>query len=468
MNSKKDKNTQVSHSFCAAKWLQVTIYLQNGVNHSCHHPNTHRIPLQELKKDLSVFHNTAFKKEQRKMMLEGVRPPECVYCWNIEDKVGQEYSDRKIKNEDSWAVDKIEKLKSSDPSENINPSYLEVSLGSECNFACSYCKADSSTRIENELKQFGDYETYNDYGKTAWLKSDGRLPVYNSDENPYRELFREWFKEIKEDLRVFRMTGGEPFINPLFSELVEELKNRKNPGLEVSVNSNLGMAHNIVVKQTAKLKELEDKEEIDKVAIYTSLESFGPQAEYVRFGLDMELFKKNTEYILENTNFQLVFMATHNILSIFSFKEMMDYILGLKKKYEKDHNDGQRIIIDSSYLSSPQYMSVRFANKEMVETMKENLDYMESNSIENLKTHGFSKYEINKYKRIYHYAKTANVDEESPETIKCRHDFVTFFNEYDRRKGISLLKTFPELKAYYHYCRLVKMDIEYRLDGAKY
>jgi len=468
LTKKKAKPQKIEHSFCAAKWLQVTIYLQNGVNHSCHHPNTHRIPLDEVKNDLSVFHNTQFKKDQRKMMLEGQRPPECVYCWNIEDSVGQDFSDRKIKNTDSWAIDQVEALKSSDPSANINPTYLEVSLGSECNFACAYCKADSSSRIDNELKKHGNYNTYNDYGKIEWLQADGRLPVYTAEDNPYKELFLEWFKEVKEDLKVFRMTGGEPFINPLFPKLLDELKTRKAPGLDVSVNSNLGMAHSIVEKQIAKLKELENKKEISNIAIYTSLESYGAQAEYARFGLEMELFKKNVRYVLENSDFQLVFMATHNILSIYSYREMIDYIIALKKEFEGDHENGQRILIDSSYLASPQYISLKFARKDMIKAMKENLDYMEEKSISNLKTHGFSEYEITKYKRIYHYTKASNMDEESPEVIKARCDFVTFFTEYDKRKGTSLVKTFPELKAYFHYCRLVKMDIDYALDGAEY
>ena len=28
--------------FCLAKWTQVTIHLQLGRTHSCHHPDTHR------------------------------------------------------------------------------------------------------------------------------------------------------------------------------------------------------------------------------------------------------------------------------------------------------------------------------------------------------------------------------------------------------------------------------------------
>ena len=45
----RDQLNAVSPSFCTAKWLQVTMHLQNGHTHSCHHPQTHKIPLEEIK-----------------------------------------------------------------------------------------------------------------------------------------------------------------------------------------------------------------------------------------------------------------------------------------------------------------------------------------------------------------------------------------------------------------------------------
>ena len=95
---------KVSNSFCLAKWLQVTLHLQNGRTHSCHHPKTHHVPIEELRDNPSALHNTKFKKEQRKMMLEGERPAECQYCWNVEDLPGSHLSDRYNKSMDTeWA-----------------------------------------------------------------------------------------------------------------------------------------------------------------------------------------------------------------------------------------------------------------------------------------------------------------------------------------------------------------------------
>ena len=51
----------VSPSFCLAKWHQLTLYLQNGFNHSCHHPSPHKVPLLELETNFKALHNTQYK-----------------------------------------------------------------------------------------------------------------------------------------------------------------------------------------------------------------------------------------------------------------------------------------------------------------------------------------------------------------------------------------------------------------------
>ena len=45
----KEKLNGVGCGFCLAKWTQVTMHLQTGFNHSCHHPSVHKIPLEEIK-----------------------------------------------------------------------------------------------------------------------------------------------------------------------------------------------------------------------------------------------------------------------------------------------------------------------------------------------------------------------------------------------------------------------------------
>ena len=65
LTDKRLKVNEISSSFCAAKWLQTTLYLNNGFNHSCHHPSPHKIPLEELEQNIHALHNSNFKKEQK-------------------------------------------------------------------------------------------------------------------------------------------------------------------------------------------------------------------------------------------------------------------------------------------------------------------------------------------------------------------------------------------------------------------
>ena len=82
----KQQLDRVSPSLCLAKWKQVSLHLPTGLNNSCYHPPLHQIPIQEIGRTPAALHNTAHKKQQRRMMLAGTRPAECQYCWNMEDQ----------------------------------------------------------------------------------------------------------------------------------------------------------------------------------------------------------------------------------------------------------------------------------------------------------------------------------------------------------------------------------------------
>ena len=108
----KRKLDEVGCGMCLAKWTQVTMHLQLGHTHSCHHPRTHKISLNELKRNPSALHNTQYKKIRRKEMLDGKRPSECDYCWNVEDN-SDRFSDRVFKSNESWSLPHMDEIKNS-------------------------------------------------------------------------------------------------------------------------------------------------------------------------------------------------------------------------------------------------------------------------------------------------------------------------------------------------------------------
>jgi len=123
----KEKLDNVGCGMCLAKWTQVTLQLQSGHNHSCHHPRTHKISEKEILRNPSALHNSRYKKLRRREMLTGKRPAECDYCWNVEDN-SDKFSDRVFKSAESWSKPHLEEIVELDWREDYNPRYVEVAF----------------------------------------------------------------------------------------------------------------------------------------------------------------------------------------------------------------------------------------------------------------------------------------------------------------------------------------------------
>lgn len=431
----KEKLSQVSSCFCAAKWLQVTVHLQKGHTHSCHHPITHKVPLEELAINPSALHNTEQKKLARKMMLEGQRPPECSYCWKVEDLPGSQVSDRYIKSSDSWAQPYLDRIAQLPWDADVNPTYLEVSFSSVCNFKCAYCYPDVSSKWMSEVMQYGPYPTSDYHGSLVYLQN-GEPQNFVEKDNPYIKAFWEWLPKIINELEVLRVTGGEPLLSKDCLRLIDYLNENPNPKLVFSVNSNLGVPTRLVSNVVEKLRNLKATGKAKDVSIYTSLDTWGPQSAYIRYGLDLELWKTNLELVLKNSDvIKTTVMVTFNILSVFNFKQFLSFILDKKKQYNN------KITADISILHNPAFLSLQFLPERHMHYIEEAYDFMLQNPAGYEKV-GFSRYEISKMKRLVEFAKSKLSEYELNER---QENFAKYFKEYDRRKGTSFTEIFPEM-----------------------
>lgn len=256
----KNKLNQISETFCAAKWLQVSLHLTNGKTHSCYHPPTHNIPVDELISNPSRLHNTSQKFLERQMMLEGQRPSGCEYCWKIEDN--GHISDRFYRSSEHWALPKIDEISTSPPDADVIPTYVEVNFNQTCNFKCSYCSPHLSSEWEKEIKEFGAYEI-GDYSHNdiATLKNIGLMPMSGaSRDNPYVQAFWQWWPTLYQELKVFRMTGGEPLLDSNTYKVLDYIVEHPNKNLELSITSNL-----CPVREDIFDKFLEKVKKLDKV-----------------------------------------------------------------------------------------------------------------------------------------------------------------------------------------------------------
>lgn len=439
---------KTSPTFCLAKWHHVTLYLQTGETHSCYHPAPHKIELAELKKNPSALHNTAIKKQERKEMLEGVQTKGCQYCWNIEN-MGPDYiSDRHIKTASIFTEKRYKQIIDNPWDKNINPEYIEISFGNECNFKCGYCHPKASSRFYNEIKQYGPVTSVKNHRcDIDWMD------LYEREEkNPYVDAWWKWWPTARKTLSILRITGGEPLMHTSTWKLLTSLKEDPMPKLELNINSNLGVKPALVDKMIEYVNHLTENKGISRFKLYTSIDTWGPRAEYIRTGLDLKIWERNLDAYLKGTGQPISFMITFNILSVSTFKSLLEKILEWRSVYNQFNktDQPQMVRFDTPYLKEPlQYDMNILPKKEFMKYMKESLKFMEQN-VDDKDPTKFSEVEFEKFRRVVDYMATTEYDQDK--ITEGQRDFYNWFNELDTRRGTDFVNTFPEMEKFFKKC----------------
>lgn len=435
----------VSPSFCLAKWFNVSIHIPTGRTHSCYHPRTHSVPLDEIKIDVSALHNTNYKKSQRELMLKGIRPKECEFCWQIEDS-GSQLSDRAYRSKDIWEPGLIPEALELGSAGNAKPRYVEVNFNQACNFKCSYCSPHLSTAWYDEIKREGPYvladRVHNDI---TWIQNE--MPIDNGPDNPHLKAFWEWLPQIYPTLQTFRMTGGEPLMDKNTFRMFDYVKENPKKDLHLSITSNCCPPGNQWAKFMESLKGITDADAVDHFMLFCSLDSWGKQAEYIRNGMDFDVLYKNVKDFLQNGDkHSLTFIVTFNSLSYTRIYDYIQNILKLRKKFSKHR---QLVWFDIPQLHSPDYLNPKLM-PEMVTELERTLKFM----LQNKEGHwnqfmGFSDFEVSKVQRLIDWIKS----ESNFDKAKAMKNFYLFFSEHDRRRGTNFLETFPELEKFWNNCK---------------
>lgn len=435
----------ISTSFCAAKWYNVSLHLGHGYTNSCHLPLPHPIDLDEIKENPAALHNTKFKKKMRKMMLTSKRPAECSYCWKVEDIGRNNVADRVYKSQ-IYKTDDIAKLGKMTGDEDILPKTIEVSFDRTCNFACSYCNSGYSTTWAKDIRQNGAYQNFKTVSAGAYQADGSWADKYGkkNENNPYVDAFIKWWPELVTELEEIRVTGGEPLMSANFWNFLEVVKMHPSNKLRLAVNSNLGGSFDRIQKLIDTTHELP----INEFDLYTSNESFGKHAEYIRDGLVYEEWKGNMVRFLERANFRsLTIMMTINSLCLFSITEFLDDMEELKKIYGSNRPN-----VDFNILRWPAFMSPLALPDDVKRKLHSKFKSWYENKMKNEEfTELFSINERAQMERLIDYIEvvdTGHVTTEK-ENEKHFHDFKSFYEQYDKRRGKNFVETFPDLKEWY-------------------
>ena len=428
-----------SDSFCAAKWYNATIWLGSGMTTSCHHPLPHKVSIEDVTANPKALHNTAKKKEERGQMQRGERPSGCQYCWKIEDIGRDNISDRVYKTVIYEDKD-IDDAFNTPTEQDVDLQTLEISFDRTCQFACSYCNPAFSSTWVNDIRKNGPYTGLISDGRNHFTHAHDSSQLYKFGEtNPYVEAFFKWWEsDLHKTLKELRITGGEPLMSGYTWQLIEWFKNNQGKSkTRLAINSNLGLTNDKIDEFAEIIHSL------PHVEVYTSCESVGLQAEYIRDGLDYKQWLENVRFLIESNSVKsLHVMCTINALCLDSLPGFLDQLVKLKEENGKDFPN-----FTLNILRFPSFQSPLVLPTEIKDQYRQNLLTWLDKNRDNKFLH---QHEIQHVQRLIDYldvVKTPHSD--AFDQASLNNDFKKFYAQYDQRRGKDFVKAFPALADWY-------------------
>jgi organic radical activating enzyme len=428
-----------SESFCGAKWYNATIWLGSGMTTSCHHPLPHKVSVEEVKENPKALHNTHKKKSERLMMQTGERPSGCEYCWKIEDIGRDNISDRVYKTV-IYSDEDLNYAFNTDPAEDVNLRTLEISFDRTCQFACSYCNPAFSSTWVKDINNNGPYLGLESDGRNHFTHSHDSAQLYKFGEtNPYVEaFFRWWESDLHQTLDELRITGGEPLMSGYTWKLLDWFRENKGKSqTRLAINSNLGTQVDI-----NRLFSSVDA----PIDLYTSNESIGTHAEYIRDGLVWDNWINNIESICKKHRDKvrgLHVMCTINALCLESLPNFLTKLLEFKSNWGADYPSFTLNILRFPSFQSPLVLpdNLRTYYKIQLENW---LNIWNHHAM-------LHNHERNHIRRLINYLDVVKTPHhESAEQTVLQKDFKKFYTQYNQRRNKNFTETFPTMSDWYN------------------
>ena len=365
---------KAASAICRYRWTYPLVNLDTGEVKTCCHTPGQIVEQKDLDSHgTEVFLNGGYQVERRKEMLQGVRHESCVYCWKMEDNGVRsprhgadsfaEYFNRFGQSGgfadliDRSRVDKS-MLRSS------HPLLLEIILGNTCDLKCMYCSFVFSSSWEQEMRRNSEL--------APWRT----LPVAPQG---FEDKFWLWFRETCPSLEYISFIGGEPTLIPKFYtmlerlfEIYEKLGRDKRPTIGIISNFNANEKHfgrfiEMLPRLTSRFQ----------VLLLASVDTTGPQAEYIRNGLKWDRLERNVRRVLELRlpNLDFTINPTISAFSVTTMIRLLKLAKSMQDEYDFPVALGRNMVVTPAHYS-PLVLTPDFASHidECVEFVRSSID----------------------------------------------------------------------------------------------
>lgn len=360
--------------------------------------------------------NSKFMKTLRLKMLNGKWDPLCTRCKITEDNGG--HSRRIIENKAyKHVIDEIIANTEEDGTIHNDISFADYRLGNLCNLQCRMCSPYSTRlwiREWNKIKPLNEQysnQRMHDFANFNWIDSD--VLVHD-------------FKLKAHGLDRLHFAGGEPLIAPQMAKI-----------LKICVDS--GSAKKIVLSYNTNLTKLpppviELWKEFKEVRLLASIDAVGELNTYIRYPSKWKHIDNNLrtldEYHKEMNVTEVLISTTVQILNILHLNKLYKYL---------DQFQFIKKAPNLINLHIPHYFQSTYLPKGLKQQATENLLDVIPVLQDNI--HPNDQYLIDNIGQIVNFMNGSDFS----------HNFATFltFQEnFDRKRNISLFDVLPELGPY--------------------
>lgn len=297
--------------YCNQKFTELSVDVEKRSLQSCCSSRPINIDLDWLTKNPGQLFNTPALIKDRQDMLDNIRTSNCEdSCWAGEDRGLP--SRRLVMKSTARTHNKVV----------LQPTELNISLGSTCNLTCVYCTKFYSSAWYRDIHNNGEYLDQDRFKITA---KEQVLNYLSHADIQQSQGYLQILNELKmfESIKTVVISGGEPF---LYNHLPATLNNIESD-TKISIYTGLG------VDSTRLLNQLQKITNRNKILIVVSGENLNQQYDFVRHGNTFEKFKKNID-IIKSLNIEINFRSTVSNLTAFGLVDFADQFAGVNIQYQ--------------------------------------------------------------------------------------------------------------------------------------
>tara|TARA_R100000027_G_scaffold60725_1_gene51625 strand:+ start:360 stop:1559 length:1200 start_codon:yes stop_codon:yes gene_type:complete len=305
---------------CPLLWDHLHISL-NGNHSPCCHSQWFKDqgPWKQVvwgKFDSELGIHSKDHKLARQQMREGKRVPMCEICYRREDKG---LSSPRLKH----IIDhKIENRQIDYNSEPTSVYSFDLKFDRTCNLGCRMCNPYSSSFLNKDLDKIKQSDRFAEE-ETEWdtdYQQDDKLELAKNT--------------VANGLKVFKTTGGEPFLQRHFIEFVDWcIENNYNSDLSLRITTNLTLLNQTLLDKLFLFKH---------IAINVSCDAIGDTYEYIRYPAKWQDFdskwqllkQKVAQYPKEKVDLSISTIL--QIYNLFDLDNLNNYFEGYDWQVDED------------------------------------------------------------------------------------------------------------------------------------